>query len=274
VVAALESVRRKPEPASSVEPAVGVYDQDPPFEPGDAFRDCEDCPLMVVVPAGSLKMGSPQDEQARAEDEGPQHRVTITRPFAVGQFEVTFAEWDSCVADGGCDRYRPNDEGWGRGSQPVINVSWEDAQNYLSWLRQTTGQEYRLPSEAQWEYAARAGTVTPFHTGQTISFDWANYGAPFNQQTSPGGKFPPNPFGLHDMHGNVWEWVEDCENNDYSDAPTDGSAWTEGDCAFRMTRGGSWVSSDSDLRSAARGRQGPSARRNDLGFRVARVLIP
>ena len=141
--------------------------------PGRVFRDCDGCPEMVVVPAGEFMMGSPASEEGRNDDEGPQRRVTL-RSFALGVTEVTFDEWDACVRDGGCNGYRPDDQGWGRGARPVINVNWEDAQAYVSWLSRVTGAAYRLPSESEWEYAARAGTTTPFHTGATISTDQAN----------------------------------------------------------------------------------------------------
>ena len=168
---------------------------------------------MVVVPAGSFMMGS---EPQEADYEGPVHRVTIRQPFAVGKYEVTFAEWDACVDAGGCGGYRPNDRGWGRGRRPVIAVNWQDAQRFVEWLSKETGGEYRLLSEAEWEYVARAGTTTPFHTGGTISTAQANYDGnytygggrtgTYRERTVPVGSFPPNRFGLHDVHGNVWEW--------------------------------------------------------------------
>ncbi len=138
-------------PSKAVQPAVGVYPKT--YNPGDTFKDCDVCPQMVVIPAGSFMMGSPSDEEGRDEDEGPQHRVTIRKPLAVGKYEVMFREWDACVADGGCDGYRPRDGLWGRGDRPVINVSWDDAQAYLRWLSRKSGAEYRLLSEAEWEYA-------------------------------------------------------------------------------------------------------------------------
>ena len=137
--------------------------------PGRIFRDCDNCPQMVVVPAGNYMMGSPASEEGRDEDEGPRHRVTIGYPLAVGVHEVTFAEWDACEAAGGCGGYRPDDEGWGRGSRPVINVSWEDAREYVRWLSRETGEAYRLPSESEWEYVARAGTTTARHWGESES---------------------------------------------------------------------------------------------------------
>ena len=209
----------------------------PPPKPGEVFRDCPSCPEMVVVPAGAFRMGSPASEAGRSDDEGPRHRVTL-RSFALGVTEVTFDEWDACVRGGGCGGRRPDDEGWGRGARPVINVSWEDARAYVRWLSRETGKSYRLPSEAEWEYAARAGTATPFHTGATISTDQANYA---DRRTTLVGAFAPNAFGLYDVHGNVWEWVEDCWHDSYRGAPSDGTAWTAGgDCSRRVLRGGSW----------------------------------
>ena len=240
---------------------------------GERFRDCAECPEMVVVPAGSFLMGSPESEWGRDGDEGPVHRVEIAEPFAIGVYEVTFAEWDACAADGGCGGYLPDDEGWGRGRRPVINVSWEDAQAYVRWLSAKTGKRYRLPSESEWEYAARAGTRTPFHTGETISTDQANcYGKYYRDQTVPVDTFGANEWGLHDVHGNVSEWTEDCWNNSYAGAPTDGSVWTNGDCSRRVLRGGSWYITPSFLRAANRIRNTTGYRSDSIGFRVARTL--
>ena len=219
-------------------------------QPGQVFRDCPECPELVVVPAGSYWMGSPASEEARNSGEGPRHRVTIPKPFAVGSYEVTFAEWDACVRGGGCGRYRPEDEGWGRGTRPVINLSWQDARSYVAWLARRTGKEYRLPSESEWEYAARAGTTTPFHFGSTISTTQANYDGDYTYgtgrkgtyrgRTVTVGSFAANAFGLHDVHGNVWEWTRDCWNGSYEGAPGSGSAWERGECSRRVVRGGSW----------------------------------
>ena len=249
---------------------------------GQRFRDCAECPEMAVVPAGSFLMGSPDAEEGRDEDEGPLHRVTFAAPFAVGIYEVTFDEWDACVADGGCGDYWPDDEGWGRGRRPVMNVNWEDAQLYVDWLTARSGWRYRLLSEAEWEYAARAGTTGPFHTGSTISTDQANYDGDliygngvwgeYRKRTMPVGSFPANGFGLHDMHGNVWEWVQDCWAADYQGAPNDGAAFGSGDCAMRVVRGGSWVSSPVSLRSA--NRMGYDDWGAFTGFRVVRTQTP
>ena len=225
---------------------------------------------MVTVPAGSYLMGSSHGGWL-VSDEHPQHRVTIAEPFAVGVYEVTFEEWDACANSGGCGGYRPPDEGWGRGRRPVINVNWNDAQQFVEWLRQWTGEPYRLLSEAEWEYVARAGTTGPFHTGSTISTSQANYRG---TQTVEVGSFSPNAFGLHDVHGNVDEWVEDCWNDSYQSAPSDGSAWERGDCGRRVVRGGSWFIGPRYLRSANRAWGDSGDRFAFFGFRVARTLTP
>jgi len=234
---------------------------------GDEFKD-GDGPAMVVVPAGTFVMGSPDGEEERDEDEAPQHKVTIPSPFAVSKFPITFDKWDACVADGGSTK-QPNDEGWGRGTRPVIGVNWNDAQTFVSWLKQKTGKPYRLLSEAEWEYAARAGTYTAYCVGDTIDKAHANFDG---DKTTPVGAYAANNFGLHDMHGNVWEWVEDCWNASYDNAPADGSAWTSGDCEMRILRGGSWFSGSRLLRSAERLRYLAEIETKYLGFRVARDL--
>jgi len=242
------------------------------------LRDCGNCPVMAVIPAGEFTMGSPPAEmQAEAE-----HRVTIAAPFAVGKFEVTFAEWDACAKDGGCEGYRPDDEGWGRGKRPVVNVTWPNARSYVDWLARKTGKRYRLLTEAEWEYAARAGTTSRFSTGDAISPSQANYDgstdgsgpSPKNRQkTMPVGSFRANAFGLYDMHGNAMEWTEDCWHTDYTaEAPVDGSAWLEGDCNGRVMRGGSWEDSQSELRSSARTGEYKENTSYVDGFRVARDL--
>ena len=257
----------------------------PPGTPGTKLRDCPECPEMVVVPSGSFMMGSPESEEDRDDDEGPVHRVTIARPFAVGVYEVTFGEWEACVSDGGCGGYRPYAEGepyvgdelaFG-GNGPVINVSWDDAKAYVRWLSRKTGEEYRLLSEAEWEYVARAGTTGKYHFGSSLSPSRASYGGD-RDGTAPVGSYAANGFGLHDVHGNVWEWVEDCWNESYHGAPADGSAWETGDCSQRVLRGGSWHESPWFLRSASR-LKGPAGGRdrhtyNILGFRIARMLAP
>lgn len=251
-------------------------------KPGETFKDCADCPEMVVVPAGAFLMGSPVNEHQRSNAEGPRHKVVIGKALAVGRHEVTFAEWDACAADGGC-RHKPRDSGWGRGRRPVINVSWDDVtKEYLPWLSKKTGQPYRLLAEAEWEYAARAGTTTPFSTGATISTQQANFdgtstygggakGA-YRQRTLEVGSFPANAFGLHDMHGNVWEWVADCYVDSYEGAPSHGSAVSEEPGCSRVMRGGSWIDAARVLRSAYRGHVPSGTRFIYRGFRIVRTL--
>ena len=261
---------------------VGAAATAPCLDAGAKFADCSGCPDMVVVPAGSFMMGSPEDEVERAQDEGPQHRVAFARPFAVGRTEVTFEQWDACVADGGCG-HAPRDPGWGRGKRPVVNVSWDDITGqYLPWLSRKTGQTYRLPTEAEWEYAARAGTRTPFHTGDHITTDDANFDGTgsyagsargvYRQKTLEAGSFKPNAFGLHDMHGNVWEWVADCFAEGYDGAAVDGSARGGPPGCARVLRGGSWIDRPRVLRSAYRGHLSAQARFIYRGFRLARDL--
>jgi formylglycine-generating enzyme required for sulfatase activity len=237
----------------------------------DSFKDCLECPDMVVVPAGEFMMGSPESEAQRRMDEGPQRKVKVAAPFAVGKFEVTFAEWDAC-ADGGACRHNPSDQSLGRGKRPVFNVSWDDiSKEYLPWLSRKTGKSYRLLTEAEWEYAARAGTTTPFSTGRTITTDQAN----LNGNTSiEVGSFQPNAFGLHDMHGNLFEWVEDCYKDSYAGSPIDGRAGPSVSGCSRVARGGSWANLAGDLRSANRRKEPQAARFTILGFRVARSLSP
>ena len=258
---------------------------------GEVFRDCTVCPEMVVVPPGSFMMGSPDTEEGRWGDEGPQHQVTIGYAFAVGVYEVTFEEWDACVNGGGCGGYEPADEGWGRGRRPVVNLHWEDAWRYADWLTEQTGEEYRLLTEAEWEYVARAGSRTARYWGETdreqcrhangydasalseLAIEWESVGCRDRHvRTAPVGSFRPNGLGLYDVLGNVREWVDDCWNGSYRGAPTDGSSWYEGDCSERVWRGGGWNDEPDDLRSAYRYHDSIDYRRDRLGFRVARTL--
>jgi len=228
-------------------------------------------------------MGSPDGEEKRMEDESPQHRVTLSRQFAVGQFALTFDEWDLCVADGGCFGYKPGDQGWGHGRQPVVNVSWDDAKAYVAWLSKKTGKSYRLLSEAEREYVTRAGTNTPFWFGSSISTTEANYNGNYTyangvkgenrQRTVEAESFVPNPWGLYQVHGNVWDWAEDCWHDTYSGAPIDGSAWTRGDCSRHVARGGSWTVVPDELRSAFRAWNSNVFRFSNTGFRIARTLL-
>jgi formylglycine-generating enzyme required for sulfatase activity len=253
--------------------------QEKALKANGTFRECANCPEMVVVPAGTYSMGSPASEPAHSADEVPQHTVTIARRFAVDRFEVTFDEWDACAADGGCNRYKPSDEGWGRGRRPVINVSWDDANAYVAWLSKKTGKSYRLLSESEYEYAMRAGTQTAYPWGNAVGTNKANCHACGSRwdarQTAPVGSFAANRFGLYDMTGNVREWTEDCYHDNYNGAPADGSAWIEGaNCYNRVVRGGSWLIAPAFLRSASRYWFTADYRLRYLGFRVARTLAP
>jgi formylglycine-generating enzyme required for sulfatase activity len=279
VVPTPEPVFRRP----SIAPLTAAAER--ALKPKDIFTECPECPEMVVMPKGTFTMGSPDDEAERSTSEHPRRRVTIAKAFAVGRFEVTFAEWEACVSAGKCS-HKPGDEGWDRGKRPVINVSWNDiTQQYLPWLSQRTGKTYRLLTEAEWEYVTRAGTETPYWWGSSISTSQANYDASSAPEDCPKGKYPggktvpvdsfaPNPWGLYNVHGNVWEWVEDSWHRNYLGAPRDGSVWTEGDASFRVIRGGSWGTISASLRSACRGRIPPTSRDSSVGFRVARTLAP
>jgi formylglycine-generating enzyme required for sulfatase activity len=242
--------------------------------PGTVFRECADCPEMVWLPKGEFQMG----ETPAVGVAGPVHTVKINYPLAAGRFEVTFAEWDACVAAGGC-RHWPEDQGWGRGRRPVINVSWVDAQEYTAWLSARTGKHYRLLSEAEWEYAARAGTQTRYSWGNDVGHNRANcYGCGSRwdgRQTSPVGSFEANAFGLYDMLGNASEWVEDCYHGSYRDAPADGSAW-EQNCPAdmrdkRVMRGGAWQYPSQLTRPAFRTAFSNGYYDLRIGFRVARA---
>jgi formylglycine-generating enzyme required for sulfatase activity len=240
---------------------------------GTRLRDCAECPELVVVPAGTFLMGGTRDRPA----EQPARRVHIRLPFAVGRFEVTFAQWQACVDDGGCGGYRPEDPGWGRRDRPVINVSWDDASAYARWLTRKTGESYRLLSEAEWEYAARANALTPYWWGADMRRDLANCeGCPspfYDNNTARVGSFRPNPFGLHDMNGNAAEWTADCWRAGYRDTPSDARPRTTGgDCRRRVVRGGSWMSGAEEVESTHRDRAETTARSLAIGFRVARAL--
>ena len=270
---------------------------------GNEFLDCPLCPAMVVVPSGSFMMGSPEGEVGRFENEGPAHRVVFSRPFGVGKYEIRRREFVNFVAETGhamgdsCWTYELGEwkvrlerswtnPGFAQGdSHPAVCVSWEDAKSYVEWLSQRSGEAYRLLSESEWEYAARAGTEGPFHFGSAISTDMANFddtnarrlgrtGA-YRRKTVPAGTFPANGFKLHDMHGNVWEWVEDCWHDGYEGAPSNGTTWTDdGDCIRRALRGGAWDGEPPSLRAAARVWSTAGNRIATVGFRVARDLSP
>jgi formylglycine-generating enzyme required for sulfatase activity len=250
------------------------------------FTDCGSCPVMVIVPTGSFMMGSVEEEAQRGSDEGPQRQVTMTKVFAASRFPVTFDQWDYCVAQGGCaENSLPSDAGWGRGSHPVINVSWNDANAYIAWLNKSTGKKYRLLTEVEREYITRAGTTAPFWWGDSVTTDQANYRGEYTygprskiglyrKETTPVDTFDPNPWSFYQVAGNVWDWVEDCYQDSFTGAPTNGSAWTSGDCGRRVLRGGSWGSQPRNLRSAARYRLPPDSRDSYYSFRVARDVAP
>jgi formylglycine-generating enzyme required for sulfatase activity len=239
---------------------------------GDLFRDCEDCPLMTVVPTGHFMMGS---ERHRSEEK-PTHEVTIPEPFAIGVYEVTVGEWDACLREAECD-YAPKSLDNGR--MPVSNVSWDDAQQYIAWLSKKTGKDYRLPSEAEWEYAARGGAdaaSTAFWWGDAVgknNADCRDCSSKWDgKSAAPVGSFKPNPFGLYDVHGNLWEWTQDCSNRSYKGAPSDGSPWLRGDCIARMLRGGSWNLEADYMRTTRRQSYDRDVRYYLHGFRVARPV--
>lgn len=253
---------------------------------GQVFRECDACGEMVVIPSGSSLIGSPSNEPGRRPDEGPQQRVTFAAPFAVGRYDVSFAEWDACVAEGGCNNWRPGDFSWGRGEQPVIFVSWIDAENYVNWLAKKTGQPYRLLSESEWEYVARgcreAGCLSqPFWFGK-ITPEVANYNSQFSyagspkanarKRTLPVDASPPNPFGLYHIVGNVRQWVADCWVPTLQGLPSDGKARMTGDCNAHVLRGGSWSDEPLELRASARSWDDTKTRGPQIGFRVARDL--
>jgi formylglycine-generating enzyme required for sulfatase activity len=257
---------------------------------------------MIVLPEGEITIGSPLNEPLRRENE-PQLAISIARPFAMSRMAVTWDQWEACVRDNWCDGVgvetalttlengepNPNYTDYGRGTRPVVGVSWYDAQAFVGWLNHKTGEDdaYHLPSDAEWEYGARAGTTTAFPWGPELDYNYGNFGTDGDglggkaegrdvwlDQTAPGASFPPNAFGLFDMHGNIFEWVEDCYEADRAHAPTDGSANKEGNCANRIFRSGTFLSNPYMQRSARRGAPYPATQRgrNYLGFRVAKTL--
>jgi formylglycine-generating enzyme required for sulfatase activity len=310
--------------AAHAEAVVATQTTPSAYRAGQSFRDCADCPELVVIPSGSFTMGSPTDEPGRIFlDEGPLRRMSVHQ-FAAGKFDVTRGEWAAFASAtnretrGGCwwtprSGNKPDPAGSWRDPgfsqddhHPVVCVTWNDTQAYVRWLTERTGHTYRLLTEAEWEYAARAGTTTPYPWGTTASHDLANYGADaccsplaVGQDkwlnTSPAGAFPPNAFGLYDMHGNVLQWVQDCFAPTYAGLPTDGSAYQTAvelnmtdrrlsamtgtsSCSYRMIRGADWNDPPGMLRSAFRNfGPPPVATLEDycstgLGFRVVRTL--
>jgi formylglycine-generating enzyme required for sulfatase activity len=258
------------------------------LRPGDQFKECAQCPEMVVIPAGEFIMGAPVDEQGSTPDERPQHKVTISKPFAVSRFPVTFTEWDACVAARGC-QYLPSDHGWGRAEQPVLDLAWQDAREYAYWLSRATGKSYRLMSEAEREYVTRAGSKTAYWWGDSFIPDRANsQRRPTGPSIADGSdthiprvptrplpvdRLEPNPWGLYQVHGNVYDWVEDCWHETYDGAPTDGSAWTAGNCSRHVLRGGAFSRNPRTLRSAARLWFGDGNRMTYMSVRIARTLL-
>ncbi|MAH84769.1 MAG: hypothetical protein CMF65_09325 [Magnetovibrio sp.] len=251
------------------------------LEPGAAFKDCTTCPEVIVVPRGIYIMGL---GATRGRD-GPPHRVNITRPFAIGRYEVTFQEWSVCVAESGCT-HTPDDHNWGRLTRPVININWNQAKAFTKWLSTKTGHVYRLPSEAEWEYIHRAGTTTHFWWGDDVGKNRANcrdcesrsccaikINLCCSHKTKPIGAFLPNPFGVYDTAGNVFEWTEDCWNPNHKNAPTDMSARLDGDCHNRVIRGGSFYYFSKVARSYYRSKNPMNVKSYWLGFRVVRELI-
>ncbi len=254
----------------------------------ESLKDCDQCPEMIVIPTGQFVMGT-SGEDGREDDEAPARTVAFTQAFALGKYEVTFDEWGACVADNACKQVA--DETWGRGRRPVINIDFAQANAYVKWLSAKTGKTYALPSEAQWEYAARAGANQETYwekdkarscehanifdpiTRSKLAFDWAAFPCDDKfAETAPVGSFAANAFGLHDMLGNVWEWVADCYRPSYKGAPTDGSAVIADTCMKQLSRGGSWNIFPAWVRTGYRyGLQG-GLRANNLGLRVMRAM--
>jgi formylglycine-generating enzyme required for sulfatase activity len=270
--------------------------------PGRTFQQCRNCPEMMVLPAGKVVVGSPADEPLHRENE-VQKEITFAHAFAVSRTAVTWNQWEACVRDRWCDGIaidtalrldrngepNPDYRDYGRGTRPVVGVSWYDAQAFVGWLNWKTNEDdaYRLPSEAEWEYAARGGTTTAFPWGDALDHNYGNFGQAAGglggkaegrdtwvNETAPVASFPPNAFGLYDMHGNTFEWTEDCYEADRAHAPLDGSANKEGNCANRIFRNGTFMSNPYMQRSARRGAPYPATQRgrNYLSFRVAKTL--
>jgi len=241
----------------------------PPYYAG--LQDCDTCPELAIIPPGTFTMGNDGPHKF----ERPAHTVTIQKAFAMGMFETTFDEWQACFDAGACGTKMPSDHGWGMGRRPVVNITWAEANTYLEWLSKKTGHSYRLPSEAEWEYAARAGTTTEFWWGDNIGLGKANCrncGLKISHQSLPVDSFKANPWGLYNVHGNVWEWVQDCWNPTQNGAPADGTARLTGDCRQRVMRSGSWYYFSKNIRSAWRFKNDARVRSYGIGFRVLREL--
>ena len=247
------------------------------WKPGQTFKDCPECPELIVIPAGIFIMGL----NGKSKKSKPAHRVNINKPFALGRYEVTWAEWQACKDAKGCISGGDHDHGWGKKGRPVINVSFVDAKQYLGWISNKTGEIYRLPSEAEWEYADRGGTTTLWWWGEKVGRNHANCkdckskwsdGGTLPHGSAPVGSFKPNPFGLYDTTANLFEWVEDCWNPSHRGAPSDGSARKEGNCRYRVIRGGSFYYYSKVGRAAYRAKNPPGVKSYWLGFRVLREL--
>jgi formylglycine-generating enzyme required for sulfatase activity len=241
----------------TTEPTAGTF-----MTPGKVFRDCADCPEMVVIPSGSFKMGLYEGDEDNQGNEGPVHKVTVSKEFAVGKYEVTQAQWQAVMGN--------NPSKFKGANSPVETVNWNDIKNFVRRLSAKTGKQYRLLSESEWEYAARASTTTKYHWGYTFSSSKANNG----DSTKTVGSYAANSFGLHDLLGNVWEWVEDCDNFDYDDGPSTEAPRTTGDCSKRILRGGSHHSSPWSMRTTSRVAKTTDIRSDYFGFRIARTLSP
>ncbi|RZI42828.1 hypothetical protein EGT07_12650 [Herbaspirillum sp. HC18] len=273
--AAPKAATERPKPAPPPPPkAEQPAPAEPPAKPaakvarGSEIRDCAACPVLISLPPGSFTMGSNSGDPS----EKPAHHVSIGAPFAIGKYEVTVEQWNACIDGGGCPRISST----GAPNTPIRDVSWDDAQGYVKWLANASGKPYRLPTEAEWEYAARAGTSTRFWWGDQMRTGYANCkdcGDPWSADgPAPVGSFAPNPFGLHDVNGSVWEWVADCWHTHYNGAPANGSAWDAQGCRERVIRGGSWRDGASYMPSSTRFKYGASVRHSQNGFRVARDM--
>jgi len=241
------------------------------FIPGTSFKDCPNCPEMSVIPSGTFMMGSTKGKKR----ELPITKITIAKPLAVGRYEITFDDWDICYDAEGCSK-RPSDRGWGRGKRPVINVLLEDIHEYTSWLTKKTGFTYRLPSESEWEYAARAGSQTEFSWGDQMQIGAANCrgcGTEWSGiQSAPVGQFKANAWGLYDVHGNVLEYVRDCWSKSHDNLPTDGSPKITKHCLSKVVKGGAWYYLPKVSRSASRARNDKRVISYFIGFRVLREI--
>lgn len=267
-----ETAKPSPDTATPPPKAAEAPPKDKPMPPvaSGEIRDCPQCPVLVPVKSGAFTMGSASDDPS----ERPPHRVAINEPFAIGKYEITVEQWDACAQAGACPRISA-DASRSRTS-PVRDVSWDDAQLFVQWLSKTSGKNYRLPTEAEWEYAMRGGTSSRYWWGDQMQTGKANCkecGEPWQRDAPVSvGSFAPNPYGLHDMNGSVWEWVSDCWHNSYKGAPADARSWDESNCRVRVIRGGSWREGASYMPSSTRFKYDASVRHSQNGFRVVRDL--